>query len=204
MLQATQLMAQMRQEMMDSLRAELQSEFQSRVDQLENQCELLQRECKMLKEKQMRDQAKIHRLQGEVNALKESACKAERKAKYLEMVKNNENWEYPYDMEEFGELLLSIGYDKEESRNMLHLISDLKDFTIKMRRGEYLTPYVDLGEFSYYNEEMIPYLKEFAHALIEYRHIIDYMEDEIFIFSLNCAGLPNEVLDASCERLEDA
>eukprot|EP00956_Cyclotella_meneghiniana_P013608 scaffold19770_cov44-Cyclotella_meneghiniana.AAC.3 len=49
----------------------------------------------MLKEKQMREEAKVTRLQGEVSALKKSAGKAERKAKYLEVVKKNENWEYP-------------------------------------------------------------------------------------------------------------
>ena len=101
MMQAT-LLAQMRQEIMDSLRAELQSGLQSRVDQLENKCDLLlqenadlKRECKLMKKKQMREEAKVSQLQGEVSALKKSAGKAERKAKYLEVVKKNENWEYP-------------------------------------------------------------------------------------------------------------
>ena len=102
MLQATELMAQMRQEIMDSLRAELQSGLQSRVDQLENKCDLLlqenadlKRECKLMNKKQVREEAKVTRLQGEVSALKKLAGKAERKAKYLEVVKKNENWEYP-------------------------------------------------------------------------------------------------------------
>eukprot|EP00956_Cyclotella_meneghiniana_P020721 scaffold36945_cov42-Cyclotella_meneghiniana.AAC.2 len=209
MLQATELMAQMRQEMMDSLRAELRSEFQSRVDHLEDKCDLLlqenadlKRECKLLKKKQLREEAKVSQLQGEVSALKKSAGKAERKAKYLEVVKKNENWEYPHDMnmDEFGELLSRIGYDDEESTLILDAIDQLKDDTIKMRRGEPMDFTVDRGELSYYNEEMLPYFQEFAHALSEYRHTVDYMDDEIFSFSLNCAGLPNEVLDV----LQDA
>eukprot|EP00956_Cyclotella_meneghiniana_P020720 scaffold36945_cov42-Cyclotella_meneghiniana.AAC.1 len=186
---------------MDSLRAELRSEFQSRVDQLEYECKILQRECKMLKENQMRDQAKIHRLQGEV-ALKESAGKAERKAKYLEVVKKNENWGYPYDMEEFGEELLAIGYDDEESTRILNVVDDLKNVTIKMRRGEHWHVTADRGDFSYYNEEMKPFFIEFADALLGYRHTIDYMEDKTFSFSLDCSGLSNEVLDLLQDALQ--
>eukprot|EP00956_Cyclotella_meneghiniana_P008440 scaffold11362_cov37-Cyclotella_meneghiniana.AAC.2 len=194
MLQATELMAQMRQEIMDSLRADLRSEFQSRVDQLENQCELLQqansdlkRECEMLKEKQLRDQAKI-------------LHKFVHQAKYLEVVRKYKNWEYPYDLADYVELLLTIGYDRDESTHILDVINRLKDYTIKMRRGEHSD--VTLYRFSVYYEEMMPHFKEFADALSEYRHTVDYMEDEIFIFSLDCEGLPNLVLDLLQDALQ--
>ena len=84
--------------------------------------------------------------------------------------------------------------------NILEVVDVLKEVTIKMRRGERWDLTVDRGEFSYYNEEMLPFFQQFARALGEYRHTVDYMEDETFSVSLDCAGLPKEVLDV----LQDA
>eukprot|EP00956_Cyclotella_meneghiniana_P009685 scaffold13392_cov19-Cyclotella_meneghiniana.AAC.1 len=57
---ATQL-AQMRQEIMDSIRAELRGEFQSRVEQLEDECSGLKQECKLLKQSQLKGEARLKR-----------------------------------------------------------------------------------------------------------------------------------------------
>eukprot|EP00956_Cyclotella_meneghiniana_P028118 scaffold64868_cov22-Cyclotella_meneghiniana.AAC.1 len=206
-------MAQMRQEIMDSLRAELQSGLQSRVDQLENKCDLLlqenadlKRECKLMKKKLLREEAKVSELQGEVNVLQKLVSKPERKAKYLEMARKNKNWEYPLYLPDHDELL-SLGYDEEESTLILDNINRLKDDTIKMRRCVKCSPSVDHGIISQYYAVTVPHFDEFVDALSRYRHTIDYMEDETFHFSIHKemdgdVGLHKEVLDALQNALQ--
>eukprot|EP00956_Cyclotella_meneghiniana_P039721 scaffold177918_cov33-Cyclotella_meneghiniana.AAC.1 len=103
---------QMRQEIMDSLRAELQNGLQSRVDQLEN-------ENSQLKSKSM---------ESFVN-------KAKIKSKYLETMKKNQQWEYPLDVPTIAELM-SDGYEEEESEEIIKYIDDIKDVTTQMRKGK--------------------------------------------------------------------
>eukprot|EP00956_Cyclotella_meneghiniana_P020654 scaffold36700_cov21-Cyclotella_meneghiniana.AAC.2 len=183
---ATSLLAQMHQEMIDSLLAELRGE----IELLHQANYDLKQECKILKEEQLRDRAKIFQLQGEVNALQTFVDKAERHAKYFEVVTKNKNWVYPQHVPNQDELL-SLFYDEDESLEIVESIVDIQAACIKMRRGEkgYI---VDPGGTPQYYQLLMPHYKEFADALIEYRHTIDCMDDETFCFSLGYAALPRE------------
>eukprot|EP00956_Cyclotella_meneghiniana_P008460 scaffold11405_cov43-Cyclotella_meneghiniana.AAC.1 len=104
---ASQLML-MRQEMMDSLRAELRGEFQSRENEIENlrshvtklanefktlqkinihlnnRCEALEHTNATILQKQLIGETKIYRLEEQVKLLQASKSHAERKATYQE------------------------------------------------------------------------------------------------------------------------
>eukprot|EP00956_Cyclotella_meneghiniana_P030277 scaffold75718_cov23-Cyclotella_meneghiniana.AAC.1 len=146
----TTQLAQLRHDMMNSLRAELRGEFQPRVDQLENECSDLKRECQMLHQtnsqlKQRCDElhhtnhamlGKISRLEGEVKSLQTSFDKADRKAKYQDIVHKNQHWKYPLDIPAYDELRSLFGDDHDESTEIFQDIIDLKDVTTDMRMGQ--------------------------------------------------------------------
>eukprot|EP00956_Cyclotella_meneghiniana_P026360 scaffold56734_cov41-Cyclotella_meneghiniana.AAC.4 len=157
---------QMRQEIMESLRAELQNGLQSRVDQLENENSQLK--------------SKVASLEEKVKSIESFVNKADRK----EIVKRNEQWEYPLDVPTMGKLM-SDGYDEEQSEVIISQIDHLKNVTTQMRKGEAIDwIYVsdpDAEAYHYY-EGMLPHYRLFTDALIEYEHTIDYMEHKAFGF----------------------
>lgn len=70
----------------------------------------------------------------------------------------------------------------------------MADVSTKMRMGEFIR-YIDPDNqfLSNYNG-IIHHYKEFADALLEYQHTIDYMEDKTFQIMLGDIELPQEVL----------
>eukprot|EP00956_Cyclotella_meneghiniana_P032045 scaffold86245_cov21-Cyclotella_meneghiniana.AAC.1 len=73
-----------------------------------------------------------------------------------------------------------------------------------MRRGEPISipDSVDPGGTSHYYQELLPHYKEFADALIEYRHTIDCVDDKTFSFDLGLVALPRDVLDVLQNALQ--
>ena len=63
-----------------------------------------------------------------------------------------------------------------------------------MRRGKTVVNIDILDLSGSYYDEILPHYEEFADTLIEYRHAMDFIEDEIFDFSVSF--VPREVLDA--------
>jgi len=114
---------QMRKEMMDSLRAELlQNDLQSRVTQLEDKvaqlegaerenselkqrCDTLHHTNSMLLKRQLRGEDQIFSLQEEIESLRFSLHKAEKKSNYLQAVSSNQQWQYPVAVPTMVELL---------------------------------------------------------------------------------------------------
>ena len=138
--------AQLRHDMMNSLRDELRGEFQSRIDQLEEECQMLRQTNSQLKQRcddlQHTNQTmfqiqldKISRLEGEVKSLQMSRDRANRKAKYQEILLKNLKWEYPLEIPTHDELL-SLGYDQDESNEIHEDIDDLMNITTGMRMGQ--------------------------------------------------------------------
>eukprot|EP00956_Cyclotella_meneghiniana_P014351 scaffold21464_cov49-Cyclotella_meneghiniana.AAC.3 len=214
----TTQLAQLRHDM-NSLRAELRGEFQSRVDQLENECSDLKQECQILHQtnsqlKQRCDELhytnhamldKISRLEGEVKLLQTSFDKANRKAKYQEMLLKNLKWEYPLPVPTISRLL-SLGYNEAESSEIFQDIVDLEDVTTDMRMGQIIrivdpNPNARSGH-TYDYEGYFPHYEEFADALIEYRHTIDYMENEVFHFIIGDYEIPRKYLDLLQDALQ--
>eukprot|EP00956_Cyclotella_meneghiniana_P008833 scaffold12103_cov21-Cyclotella_meneghiniana.AAC.2 len=181
---------QMRQEIMDSLRAELQNDFQSQVDQLKAQTAQLEGEASRLQNENSQLKSKVASLEEKVNSLEHLVIRAERKEKYLEMVKRNEQWEYPLDVPTIAELV-SDGYSEEQSEEIIRQIDYIKNVTTQMRKGE--AKYCITVDFYY--EGMLPHYRQFADALMDYRHTIDYMDDTSFLFAMRgAAQLPAQVL----------
>eukprot|EP00956_Cyclotella_meneghiniana_P025225 scaffold52200_cov37-Cyclotella_meneghiniana.AAC.1 len=167
--------------MSHSLRAELQNDFQSRVDQLQNDFQSqidqlkekitqLEGEASRLEKENSQLKSKIGQLEEKVKSLEHSVNKAERKSKYLEIVKKNEQWEYPLSVPTMGKLM-SDGYDEELSEEIISQIDYIKDVTTKMRKGESIN-YISID---FYYEGMLPHYRQFENALVEYQHTIDYM-----------------------------
>ena len=75
-----------------------------------------------------------------------------------------------------------------------------------MRRGEIIPGdhSISTGFFPRYYEELLPHYKEFADALVEYQHTINYYEEEIttFGFLLGNMPLPRHLLDILQDALE--
>eukprot|EP00956_Cyclotella_meneghiniana_P010512 scaffold14627_cov46-Cyclotella_meneghiniana.AAC.4 len=199
---------------MESLRAELQNDLQSQVDQLKiessqlkekvaqlegdasrgeaekselkQRCDTLHYTNAMLLKRQLEGEEKISQLEEKLDSLQNSFDRAERKTKYLEVIRKNQKWKYPLAIPTTSELM-SVGYDEEQSRETIRQIDHIKNVTTRMRKGEAIDiiyvndPYA--AAYVYY-EEMLSHYKQFANALIEYQHTIDYMDDKAFHFAI--------------------
>eukprot|EP00956_Cyclotella_meneghiniana_P016175 scaffold25426_cov40-Cyclotella_meneghiniana.AAC.2 len=195
--------AKMRQEIVESVRAELQNGLQSRVDQLESEkselkqrCDTLHHTNSMILQRLFEGEDKISKLQEQVKSLLTSFEKAQRKAKYQEVVLKNQNWKYPLDIPTTDELD-SLGIDEDECEQINYGITALAEITREMRMGEYINwvdPDPNETYFPVPYNGYKPHLTEFANALVEYQHTIDYMEDKNFSFALDIP-LPREILD---------
>ena len=202
---ASQLLAQMHKEILDSLRDELRAEFQSRFDDLESEFQFriddLETECDMLKQKQLEDDAKISQLEKKVNSL-------QRKAKYLEVFIENQQWEYSAPIPTIAELI-SLGYNENDADYIVSDIFTMKGVTRNIRMGnflEHIHPNLGATTIENFYQGYLPHYREFADALIEYRHAIEYMESDdaflgdespvlaSFCVSLGNTPLPREVL----------
>ena len=67
--------------------------------------------------------------------MKSALDQAERKANYQDMVLKNQHWEYPHSIPTMDELR-SVGFNEEESKEVIIGVTNLADYTTKMRRGE--------------------------------------------------------------------
>eukprot|EP00956_Cyclotella_meneghiniana_P032164 scaffold87139_cov22-Cyclotella_meneghiniana.AAC.1 len=202
---------QMRQEIMDSLRAELQNDLQSQVDQLKiessqlkEKAAQLEGEASRLEKENSELKTKIASLEEKVKSL-ENFNTAKRKSKYLEIVKKNELWEYPLAVPTMAELM-SDGYSEEQSVEVIRQIDYIKDVTTEMRRCEVIN-FVDVSddpvEPYFFYEGMLPHYRQFADALMEYQHTINYMEDKSFLFTMvRDSQLPAQVLSLLQEALK--
>eukprot|EP00956_Cyclotella_meneghiniana_P033546 scaffold96845_cov40-Cyclotella_meneghiniana.AAC.2 len=210
---------QMRQEIMDSLRAELQNGLQSQVDQLKEKVARLEGEAsrgeaEKLELKQSVDQlenensqlkSKVGHLEEKVKSLDNLVNKAQRKEIYHGIMKINQQWKYPLALPTMGELMLD-GYDEEESVEIIRQIAYIKHVTTQMRKCKVLNR-IDVSDnpvepYVFY-EGMMAHYKQFADALIEYKHTIDYMEEGIFHFRMvGDSQLPARVLLLMQEALK--
>ena len=184
------------------LKKECQS-LQQTNSELEHECKILRQTNSIILQRQLEGEAKISQLQGENDSLKALLGKAEAKANYLEMVKKNQRWEYPLAVPSINEIM-SDDIDVEDSENIHDDITAMKELTRSMRRGEFLEP-IDpnnFGDVNHYYDGYLPHYKEFADALIEYRHAIEYMEEKTFRFRLGNTPLPKEVLDILQDALQ--
>eukprot|EP00956_Cyclotella_meneghiniana_P002914 scaffold3474_cov50-Cyclotella_meneghiniana.AAC.3 len=188
----------------DSLRVELQNDFQSQVELLKEKVAQLEGEASrgeaeklelkqsvgQLENENSELKSKVANLEEKVKSMESSVNKAERKEKYHEIMKRNEHWEYPLAAPTVAELM-SDGYSEEESEEIISQIDHVKNVTTKMRKGE--AKYCIRVDFYY--EGMLPHYKQFADALMEYHHTIDHMEDKSFLFAMESeAQLPAQVL----------
>eukprot|EP00956_Cyclotella_meneghiniana_P029395 scaffold70984_cov36-Cyclotella_meneghiniana.AAC.1 len=176
---------QMRQEIVESLRAEIQNEnngLHSRVGQLENENSQLK--------------SKVASLEEKVKSLENFVTKDERKAKYLEIVKKNKQWKYPLAVPTMSELM-SDGYYEGNSGEIIRQIDDMKNVTTQMRKGKAIDYfnlfYPPLDPHLYYEGILLHY-RHFADALMEYKHTINYMEDKAFRLVVGGTTLPAQFL----------
>eukprot|EP00956_Cyclotella_meneghiniana_P025227 scaffold52200_cov37-Cyclotella_meneghiniana.AAC.3 len=183
---------QMRQEIMVSLRAELQNDLQSQVHQLVQECKILHKTNSELKRK-------VAWLEKEVGALK-NPIRVERRAKYQEAVHKNKDWIYPVSIPTVGKLM-SVGYDIEESQDIIDNIEIIEYSTMVMRRGDaVISPSsIDIDVIHYQTSDYdgyLPHFQVFSNALIDYEHTISYMEtkDTVFRFSIE-NSIPRNCLD---------
>eukprot|EP00956_Cyclotella_meneghiniana_P003756 scaffold4565_cov53-Cyclotella_meneghiniana.AAC.15 len=188
---------------MEALRDEQinSAQLQSRVEQLERENAELQRECEILRQanstilqRQLDGEAEISKLKEENKLLQTSCDFANKAAKYREIVKANSFWGYPVDAPS-DDYLFSLGFDEEESEQIVDGINNIANLTTRMRRGERIQT---LEPAEYFWEEYgvyIPHYKEFALALVEYQHTINYFENDVFTFLMGYKPLQREVLD---------
>ena len=131
---------QMRQEIIESLRAELQNDLRSQGDQLKEKVAQLEGEASrgeaeklelkqsvgQLENENSQLKSKVANLEEKVKSMESSVNKAERKEKYHEIVKKNEQWEYPLAAPTVAELM-SDGYDEEESEEIIESLISSDD-----------------------------------------------------------------------------
>jgi len=168
--------------------------LQETISELQRECEILRQANSTILQRQLDGEAEISRLKEENKSLQILFEEADKRGKYHDIVKKNRHWEYPVDETTLRSLL---GFDSED-------LVDMADITTKMRRGEvvnHIGPNPRPG-YTGYSEGYLPHYKEFAKALIEYRHTIDYMDGEIFRFTLGDVELPEQVLDVLQDALQ--
>eukprot|EP00956_Cyclotella_meneghiniana_P026358 scaffold56734_cov41-Cyclotella_meneghiniana.AAC.2 len=178
----------------DSLRAELQNDFQSQVDQLKDKIAQLEGEAShgeaeklelkqsvgQLENENSQLKSKVANLEEKVKSLENSVNKAEIKSKYLEIITTTSE-------------LMSVGYNDDQSIKIYRQIFHLNNNTTQMRKGKAMSLILMLNH-GYY-EGLLPHYRQFTDALMEYQHTIDYMEDDTFIFRMRgAAQLPAQVL----------
>eukprot|EP00956_Cyclotella_meneghiniana_P020675 scaffold36753_cov41-Cyclotella_meneghiniana.AAC.3 len=150
-----------------------------------------------LKKENSQLKSKIASLEEKVKSLENSVNKAEIKSKYFEIMKTNELWEYPRAVPMMSELM-SDGFDEGQSREIIRQIEHIVYVTTQMRKCE--ATYCICVDFYY--EGMLPHYRQFADALMEYKHTIDYMEDDTFHFVVGGSTLPAHVLPLLQEALK--
>eukprot|EP00956_Cyclotella_meneghiniana_P021969 scaffold40761_cov34-Cyclotella_meneghiniana.AAC.2 len=186
----------------DSLRAELQNDLQSQVDQLKEKIAQFEGEASWGEAEKLELKQSVGRLENENSQLKSNVASleekvkslenlvsaAERKEKYHEIVKRNEHWEYPLAAPTVAEMM-SVGYTEEQSEEIIMKIDYIEDVTTKMRKGEAINwiDVVDAPVEPHFYEGMLPHYEQFANALTEYKHTIDYMQDNTFHFVIGWA-----------------
>jgi len=211
----------MRQEIVESVRAELQNGLQSRVDRLEDtvaekqiylqsrvdqleaekselkqRCDTLHHTNSMILQRLFEGEDKTSQLQKQNESL-------QRKVKYLEVIQKNRQWEYPLDIPTTDELD-SLGFNEYDCEQIVDGINKMVEIIKKMRMGEYIG-WVDpdlSGIFLPHYNGYAPHYREFSDALVEYQHTIDYMGDETFRFTLGNSPLRKEVLNNLQNSLE--
>eukprot|EP00956_Cyclotella_meneghiniana_P028647 scaffold67419_cov48-Cyclotella_meneghiniana.AAC.1 len=108
---------------------------------------------------------------------------------------------------------MSLGYDDEESQDIIDNIERNEYSTMVMRRGDdVLSPTsmfhgpIEVEVIHYPTSDYdgyLPHFKVFANALIDYKHTIDYMEikDRVFVFSIE-NSIPRKCLDMLQDALQ--
>eukprot|EP00956_Cyclotella_meneghiniana_P019022 scaffold32223_cov83-Cyclotella_meneghiniana.AAC.5 len=181
---------------------------ESRINQLENKCKTLQQtnsnlqqECKILRQtnsiilqRQLEGEAKIALLEQKLELLREaSLSEYVRKAKYQEVVKKNQDYEYPVAMPSIEEIM-SQGFNEQDATEIHEDIAAMVEQTKNMRSGEAMN-YIDPNPIgSIYYDGYLPHYKEFVDALIEYRHTMNYRRDVRFKCSMGSMELTRDVL----------
>ena len=184
---------------------------QSRIDQLESECKTLQqansnleRKCKILRQtnsiilqRQLEGESKIASLEQRLELLREaSSSEFMRKAKYQEVVKKNKQYQYTVAVPSIDQIV-SKGFPEGEAAGIHEDIVAMVELTKSMKSGEGIES-IDpnsTGSNSLYYDGYLPHYKEFADALIEYRHTINYKSDMKFECTIGSMELPREVLD---------
>ena len=147
---------------------------------------------------------------------------------YQEMVATNRD-DWKYSAEDLNMDMVDIDFDlaEDEIESIMHLSQNIKNCTIKMRRGEYTfnhgknVEYFDQDDFDYQGVrleprdlaetyEKIPYIyalrshwEEFAHALDDFGLILDVMPDYAEpCFQISQIELPAAIFKTIVKSLE--
>eukprot|EP00956_Cyclotella_meneghiniana_P042224 scaffold248394_cov46-Cyclotella_meneghiniana.AAC.3 len=167
--------------------------LQETISELQRECEILRQANSTILQRQLDGEAEISRLKEENKSLQILFEEADKRGKYHDFVKKNRHWEYPVD-----ETTLRVeGFDSDD-------LVDMADITTKMRRGEvvnHIDP-ISHPEHPGYYIEFFEHYKEFADALTEYRHTINFMDDQEFRFSIGEVEIPEEVLNILQDALQ--
>ena len=103
---------------------------------------------------------------------------------YLRLVLENQQWEYPLSIPTIEEIH-SDGYNEEDSNYIINDIFTMKGVTRNIRMGnflEHIHPNLGATTIENFYQGYLPHYREFADALIEYRHATEYMEsDDAFL-----------------------
>lgn len=148
-------------------------------------------------QRQLEGESKIASLEQRLELLREaSSSEYLRKAKYQEIVMKNKQYEYPVAVPSIDEIV-SKGFDEDDAVGIHEDIDAMVEQTKRMKAGEAVEN-IDpnsTGSSSWYYDGYLPHYKEFADALIEYRHTMNCKSDMNFGCTIGSMELPREVLD---------
>eukprot|EP00956_Cyclotella_meneghiniana_P032874 scaffold91887_cov39-Cyclotella_meneghiniana.AAC.3 len=159
---------------------------------LKQRCDTLYHTNSMILQRQFDEEAKVVQLEQDIKSLQKSFDETQRKANYLEVVHKNQQWEYPHNIPTMDELS-SLGFNHDDSEFIIDQIIEIKEITTEMRMGKKIYR-MDPGDgFMPNYDGYRPHYYEFADALTEYQHIINFYEDEEFCFALGDTPLTRQM-----------
>ena len=178
---------QMRQVIMDSLRAEPEKvallewevkKGETEKSELKQRCDALHHSNALLLKRQLKGEHEISQLQEKLDSLQTSFDRAERKAKYLEVISKNHEWEYPLAVPTTHMLMLDGFNRDDEIEDIIRGIDHIRDVTTQMRKCEvinWIRVSYDPVEPYFFYQGILPHYRLFTDALIEYEHTIDHI-----------------------------
>ena len=166
------------------------------VSNLESRCEQLEKKCSSL-ENMLESTSKstkehidrrfdslyfdLGRMETKVDSVADKALK---RHEYNDMMFKNQSWEYSAALPSVDGLERD-GFTEEEVEYLAETAEELKDYTTKMRRGEFPHDqglFMDMSDSSppfnfRVNDELLPHWSEFAAALKQFNPAIDLLPE---------------------------